>query len=302
MKYTVGIITYERPQYVERLLKSILDGEELPDEIVIVDDSESEETEERVQGLDFPEVISLNYIHREGKTIQGEARNLLIEEAEGDVICFLDDDTEVTETWLKALKQTYGEDEEVAGVGGPAVVTDDEKEPRYEIIREKENQNHFNKYGESQDMSGRWIPPEPVETDRFIGANMSFRKEKLEEYGGFSTDYQGNGYREEDSFMVKLWKNDEKLIYHPEAKVYHFTAPEGGSRASKDAIYWKGRNLIRFTKENFPENYHKALIRLTFKTDHYPPPLWKDFLGMIIYRKPERIWKFKGYLDEVILG
>lgn len=299
MKFSAGIITYERPEHTERLVNSILQGEELPEEVVIVDDSDSGKTEEKVRKIEFPEEVSLNYIRRKGKTIQGEARNKLVEEAQGDVICFLDDDTEATETWLKSLKEVY-EDEEVTGAGGPAIVTDEEKNPRYEIIKSEENQNHFNKYGESQDMSGRWIPPEPVDTDRFIGANMSFRKGKIQEYGGFSADYKGNGFREEDSLMVKMWKNDEKFIYHPEAKVYHFTAPNGGSRASKNAIYWKGRNLIRFTKENFPENYHRALLRLLFKTDYYPPPLWKDIAGTVIYRKPERLWKFKGYLDEVL--
>lgn len=299
MRYAVGIITYERPEYVEKLLDSILEGTELPDEIVIVDDSDNDKTEKIVNKVDFPDQIDLNYSHREGKTIQGEARNKLVGKTECDVICFLDDDTEVTDSWLKSIKETF-EFEDVSGVGGPAIVVDEDRNPRYELIRDDQNQNYFNKYGETQDMSGRWIPSKPVETDRFIGANMAFRKDKIEEYGGFSADYKGNGFREEDSLMVKMWKNNEKFIYHPEAKAYHYTAPEGGARASRNAKYWKGRNLIRFTKESFPENYRKALLRLLIKTDYQPPPIWKDFLGIIVYRKPERLWKFKGYIDEVL--
>lgn len=299
MRCAVGVITYERPEYIESLLKSILKGKAMPDEIVIFDDSDNDKTEKIVNKIDFPGQIDLNYTHREGKTIQGEARNKLVEKTKSDVICFLDDDTEITEKWLKTIKDTF-ESDEVSGVGGPAIIVDEDRNPRYDLIKEDQNQNHFNKYGETQDMSGRWIPSKPLQTDRFIGANMAFRKDKIEEYGGFSSDYKGNGFREEDSLMVKMWKNDEKFIYHPEAKVYHYTAPEGGARASKNAEYWKGRNLIRFTKENFPGNYHKALLRLTIKTDYYPPPLWKDILGIIIYRKPQRLWKFKGYLDEII--
>jgi GT2 family glycosyltransferase len=297
MDFTVGIITYERPDSVERLLDSIDKMSRLPDEVIVVDDSEEDDTKQKVNSRNAD--YKMNYIAHEGKRTQSEARNIVIDEATFEIICFLDDDTVVSEKWLEKIEETYANNPNIAGAAGPAITANDDLEPKFEIIRKAENQNEFNKFGEVKDQSDRWIPPEPVETDKFRGANMSFRKSMLEEYR-FNEEYFGNGYREEDDLMIRLWKNNEKLIYHPEALVYHLIVEEGGSREAKDIQYWKGRNLIRFVKLNLPENYRKALLRLLIHTDGNPPPLWKDIAGMFVYRKSERIWKFKGYLDEVL--
>lgn len=300
MDISVGIITYRRPECVERLLNSLQEQTRQPDEIIIVDDSPDEETAEVVRGFNKESNVSTEYIHNVEKSIQGEARNKVIQSANGDVICFLDDDTYAVESWLEAIEATYEENPEAVAVGGPALDTDEELNLEVELDKSPENQNKFNMYGEVKDNSNCWVPSETVETHKYRGANMSFKKEVLKEVGGFDSNYKGNGFREDDDVMAQIWKKGEKMLYAPEAQVYHLRTEEGGSRADDNLAYWQGRNLIYFVKKNFPENFNMAIFRLILHTDGQPPPIWKDVVGMFVYQDFSRIQKFRGYIAELI--
>jgi GT2 family glycosyltransferase len=222
--------------------------------------------------------------------------------AENKIISFIDDDIHLPDNYFTVMRKAYEEYPEAAGIGGPAITTDRSLEKLVEILETDEIQNKFNKYGEVRDESDRWVPSKPLEVDTFRGANMSFRKEKLEEIGGFDPGYKGTGFREEQDVMVRLRKKGEKLIYHPELKLHHIRADTGGTRdANVETEYWKGRNMIKFVKKNFPETYHLFLIKMLFKTkDGDIPSIWKDMAGALIYRRPQRIHKWRGYIDEIL--
>lgn len=305
MNITVGIITYHRPGRVDALLDSLHEQDRHPDELIVYDESEDDRTADVVASHRdrFEEDgVDLSYTHAAGKTIQGEARNAVIDTATADILCFLDDDTVATPGWMEGIEDAYTEFPAAAAVGGPALTVDEDRNVIPDILRTPENQNTFNRYGEVHDASDRWVPPHPVETHKFRGANMSFRVDALEEIGGFDPGYRGNAYREEDDVMARLWNRGDTLIYSPDATVYHFRSPSGGARSGhkRANAYWQGRNLVRFVRKNFPEHYHRALLRLVFHTDGYPPPLWKDAAGMVVNRDFSRLWKFKGYMDEIL--
>lgn len=304
MKISLCIVTYNRSKDMERLLDNLLELEDLPEQIVIIDDSEEPDTENIVENKrEELEQKTKVYYNRSGeKRTFGESRNEAIENAEHEIINFIDDDTILTENYFTTLRQTYKEFPEAAGVGGPAITTDLELKPLVEILHSDKNQNKYNKYGEVKDESDKWIPSKPVETDTFRGANMSFKKQKLQEINGFDPGYKGTGYREEQDVMIRLRKKGEKLIYQPELKLYHLQTQTGGTRdINVETEYWKGRNMIRFVKKNFPQTYPIFLLKLLVKTkDGDIPPIWKDLLGAIIYRKPGRLHKWKGYTDEIL--
>jgi GT2 family glycosyltransferase len=301
MDYSVGIITYNRAECIQRLLLSLDDLIIKPKEVIIVDDSENNRTKNIVNSLKQVK-FKINYIKRDGKGIQGGARNKIIEEFSTDILCFLDDDTEVKEGWGNAIVSCYQE-EDVMSVGGPAITVDESSEPVVDFVNETSNKNYFNRFGETQDRSDCWIPPNPVETDRFMGANMSFRREVFEKHGGFSEGYKGNGFREEDSLMVKVWKNGEKSIYHPEAKVLHYNNPSGGSRQENEKIdnYWKGKNIVKFLQDNFPYIYPFTLIKWIFYSKDSSVTYFLRAAGYAAKnKKPSVLYKHLGMYDQIL--
>ncbi|MFB6145276.1 MAG: glycosyltransferase family 2 protein, partial [Candidatus Nanohaloarchaea archaeon] len=104
----------------------------------------------------------------------------------------------------------------------------------------------------------------------------SFRKDLLEQIGGFDPGYGGNGWREETDVMAALRERGGKLLYNPDAKVHHIQADSGGARMyGKEFWYWGARNHIRFLKKHFSERLHLSLLMTMFSTKGDLPPVWK---------------------------
>jgi GT2 family glycosyltransferase len=143
-------------------------------------------------------------------------RNTGLAEARGDVVAFLDDDAAADPDWVARLADRYLDDR-VVGVGGLV-------KPVWEAGRP------------------RWFPPEldwvvgcsyegipagrgPVRN--FIGANMSFRREVIEDLHGFMTGLGRVGNAplgcEETEFCLRVSQRypDGVLLYEPAASVSH---------------------------------------------------------------------------------
>ena len=88
-KISVIITTYNRIKLIGRAIESVLVQTRQPDEIIIVDDGSSDETEQYIKEK-YPRI---KYIWQENQGIS-YARNTGISQAEGDWIAFLDSDDE----------------------------------------------------------------------------------------------------------------------------------------------------------------------------------------------------------------
>lgn len=91
MKETISVIitTYNRKNFIGRAINSVLTQTQPPDEIIIVDDGSSDETEQYIK----EKYSRIKYIWQENQGISN-ARNNGISQASGDWIAFLDSDDE----------------------------------------------------------------------------------------------------------------------------------------------------------------------------------------------------------------
>ena len=97
MEEMVSIIipTYNRREYIERAVQSILRQTYKNYEIIIVDDGSTDNTQEIIQKLEMKE-SRIHYIKQEQNQGASHARNIGMQEAQYDYIAFLDSDDE----WL----------------------------------------------------------------------------------------------------------------------------------------------------------------------------------------------------------
>lgn len=305
---TVGIATYGRPEYLRRVLESLAEQTVLPDEILVVDDSHEDATRGSVdayrgtfEGLG----VDVRYLARVGPDSMPGARNTVVNCSTADVVCFLDDDVVCEPEWLESILATFEEDPAVVAVGGPAVRVDEDLRPTSAIVRDPENRNLINEYGETVSHVGNWIPPAPVETQRLGGANMAFRRDVLVDVGGFDPAYDlGPAKFEETDLMARLVRRGDRLIYHPGALVHHFVAPSGGARATMDRAgledrYWFARNAILFRRKNASRPLWQSLLRLAGRA--LLPRALLGSAAALAAGDPTPLYELRGYLDGIVV-
>lgn len=88
---SVIIPTYNRDQFLEQAVRSVLEQTYPCDELLIVDDGSTDDTEFIVRKLKANSNIPIRYFFQENKGAAA-ARNLGIKKAEGELLCFLDSD------------------------------------------------------------------------------------------------------------------------------------------------------------------------------------------------------------------
>lgn len=307
MNLTVGIGTHHRPRRLDDLLDGLHDQSRPPDEVVLVYSGDAETAEVIRDHRDrFEDAgVDLDRLSKRPDTDCVQAiRNRIVGVSDGDAVCFLDDDTVPTDGWLEAIQSTYEDGHDVAGVGGPAIRADRTLEPTDDIVRTAEKLNRVTKYGEVVDASGCWIPPHPVDVDVCRGANMSFGREVLEDIGGFDVGYGGKGSFEEWDAMVRARARGGRIVYHPDALVYHLESRTGGTRRARTddrpETYWFARNSIRFRRKNYPDTYGRSLLRLLVASGGEAPPVLKRVALLPTAGGRRHANWLRGYLDGVL--
>jgi glycosyltransferase involved in cell wall biosynthesis len=218
----------------------------LPDnvgwEVLVVDNDSSDETREIVDGFRdrYPGRFRYLFEPRHGKS---HAANRGIQEAEGDVLAFIDDDVTVEPSWLHNLTASL-HDGPWAGAGGRILPRQHFSPPSWIPMNDRYALAPLAIF--NPDLAAGPLAEPPY------GANMAFQRRVFEKYGGFRTDLgpepgADHPQKSEDSeFGHRLLAAGEHLRYEPSATVYH-GVPEHRIQRRYFLDWWfdKGRADIR---------------------------------------------------------
>lgn len=245
MTATISVIipTYQRPDFLERCVRSLFVQSRLPDEIILVSRDTDEATNRKIvrlqQELGARVSISNQHVSKNGflPPIQRG-----IEAAQGDIVVFLDDDTEVFPDWLERLSSHYA-DSRVGGVGGRCINYFDfvliEYPPASKV-------GHLSWYGRSVgNMYKDTTFSHPVKADFFMGGNMSFRRSVFEQIQVDPVLNENVAFHWELDLGQQVIKLGFTLLYDPVIKVNHYSAPretDGLRTINRDGVYYSNRN------------------------------------------------------------
>jgi GT2 family glycosyltransferase len=173
MRVTACICTTNRTQDLVRAISSIVASEYRDFEVLVVDQSHSDESYLAVRDLraTLPEFPRLTYI-RSATTGSSAAHNISVQYASGDVIAFTDDDCEVASQWLGTLVSYFDTHPNVAQICGAVNAGPHDTTrgfiPTYYLHQEQLVATPWLKWREGG-----------------IGANMAFRLDALRAVGPF---------------------------------------------------------------------------------------------------------------------
>ncbi len=248
MQVTVIIPSKDRPACLERAVALVLGQTVLPSQIVIVDQSATDESRLRVEALlsgaspTIRQTVRLCYIHE--PTIPGAAvaRNRAMATADGSVWLFLDDDMEPERDFVEQLVAVYARWPSIGGVSG--IITNystpswafrswsrvflrgpfhDERQPIY--WRANQLRDH-----------------EPIPVTKFGSGLMSFRADVVR-HVRFDESLRGLPPGEDIDFCMRLGPRT-RLVIAPRARIAHQPSPAGRSKEYWIKEYAQGKLYV----------------------------------------------------------
>ena len=265
MKCSLIICTYQRPRSLLQLLQSVQEQTLYPDEILIIDGSTNDATQQALEHNHF-EKLHYFLVTKEQRGLTKQ-RNFGIAKVSADieVVCFLDDDTVLEKEYFEELIATYSKYPNALGVGG--YIHNETKwvdvglsyEPKINdfyfdgwkrkdgsrfVVRKKIGLDSDCPPGFSSLFShGRsvgFLPPsgKVYEVEQLMGGVSSFKKVVFETFQ-FSTYFEGYGLYEDADFCLRVAKTG-KLYLNTAAKLNHYHAVSG-----RPNQYQYGKMVVR---------------------------------------------------------
>ena len=246
------ICTYQRPNELSRLLESLNDQIVMPDEILVVDGSMDDRTEEsvaRVKDDLRSKVIyfRVNDVER-GLTRQ---RNVGVKHATGDIVAFLDDDTIPCQNYFTEILSCFERHPDAVGIGGLITneiewcLADLNKKPRFDKFRlgEWERRDDFRwrirkPFGLDSTLPPGWMPPfghgrssvyPPDGNDHhveFIMGGASAWQSSIFLKHQFSILFERYGLYEDLEFCIRASRMGS-IYLCTRARLEHYHAPAG---------------------------------------------------------------------------
>jgi glycosyltransferase involved in cell wall biosynthesis len=258
---SVVICTYNRRALLSSALNSLLQQRSpgLDYEIIVVDNNSPPDTQALVEEL-MQTDARLRYLQ---ETRQGNAyaRNTGVENARAPIVAFIDDDCTVRDDWIETINNAFTDDS-VDFVGGKVL-------PRWETTPPSWLTN------------AHWAPIAAVDygNTRFsitshnpvclLTANIAFRQNIFEKFGGFSPDLQRSGDSigslEDHEYLTRLVRGGAAGLYIPEMVVDAFVGRERMTK-SYHRRWHRGHGYF-YAVMNDPE-WERSKVRLAGVPGH----------------------------------
>jgi GT2 family glycosyltransferase len=207
VKLSVVIPTFNRRAILEVTLNALA-RQSYPDfEVVVVDDGSTDGTGEWLETLSFPFPLKAITQTNGGPS---KARNRGVTEADGELIIFLDDDTEPASDFLTAHAALHTGAVPLAAIG-PMVRDTSRREPIWIAWEHAMLQKQYDAFARRE-----WWPPGPK---HFYTGNASLRRTDFLSIGGFDLHYT----RQEDVELAHRLQRERGVAFTfaPETAVVH---------------------------------------------------------------------------------
>lgn len=213
MKTSIVINTYNRAPQLRDCFEALKDlrGDF---EVIVVNGPSTDGTRELCE--EYKEFIVYLDCKERNLSI---SRNIGIANSLGDIVAFIDDDAVVHPLWLSKLLEKYTDDN-VLAVGGFTIDNTGKKYQATATLCDRLGEAHT--VCSSIPTESFCFPGSPL-FPSLLGTNSSFRADALRKIGGFDETFAY--FLDETDVCLRLIDIGGKIVYAPDAHIYHRYAP-----------------------------------------------------------------------------
>ena len=255
---SIVIPTRDRPDLLREAVDSILEGDRLPAQLVVADQSSAPPPPVPVS-----EQVEVLHLHLSSVGLS-RARNAGIAAASQDVLVFTDDDVLVERDWLRRLVEALLRAPLRTAVTGRVVPV--------QINGHVPSVTHWD---EPQTFSGRLFG------DVLFPNNMAIRRQAFEEVGLFDERLGAGAVfpsAEDNDFGYRLLEAGYQVAFVPDAVLHHRGARRGRELAKLDWAYGYGQGAFYAKHMSLSDRHMLRRFRrnVAFRLRRLPPALRGD--------------------------
>lgn len=226
---SIVIPTMNRVQSLLDTIEYLQQGTDCPDEIIVVDQSKSEEVQEQIQSALKETKISCHYFHRPPSLTA--ARNFGLRQASNDVVVFMDDDVRVQPETIEHI-QSIMEEDSISMIAGLDLNAGTEKSKLGYVFGKKSYRKRAVGHVTGA-LYGR-LPQKTtqrVQTQWAMGYFFAIRKSLAQKWQlAWDERFHSYGYPEDLDFSYRYWRASKEeglqCIVDPLVSVYHMVSKE----------------------------------------------------------------------------
>ncbi|MCG2686462.1 glycosyltransferase [Candidatus Parcubacteria bacterium] len=286
---SIIVPTFNRPDSLRAVLESLEQQSHRDFEVIVIEGGDFTAAQKAAATSEV--VFPFKVLEQKTRAGLAAAVNEGVVASRGELIIRTDDDVEFAPDWLREICRSF-EDPQVGGVTGPTIIPADRQSYRdllsgYEKFRRGNlfwravGKIYFDYFLEGRSLEvASWFRcgafslganfeealqlESPIEVDYLHACNLAVRRSLLEEVGGFNEVYQGTAEYNEAEVAFKLRRRGYKLIFNPQAYVYHLVSRSGVYAARANSCE-RMKNFVYFYLNNIkPDTPDKALRFSTY--------------------------------------
>ena len=255
MNISIIIPTYNRSADLKRILLSILAQTILPQEVIVVDQSDDGLTKKLIEEFNAGNFRDIRFIWRyKNEKGSARARNEGFHLSKGDIVCFTDDDVVLEKDYFKEIVDCFEKYTGIGGISGNVQAPESPSGFKWSLRKLLLRIFLIDLLDGKMTVSGFGFPIYMKEVqsltyvELFAGYSMNFRRQYLEE-NLFDDFFTGYSFREDVELSYRISRKTA-LAMIPEARFQHHI-----SRSNR--IDSKALKLMQFRNYYYVFNKHK---------------------------------------------
>ena len=216
------IPTYGREQILVDTIASLFSRNTPPIELVLVDQTPKHEPEIETALSSWQQAGLIRRLQLPRPSIP-HAMNVGLSAASSDVVLFLDDDIVPHDNLIVAHAAAHRQHTDAWAVSGQVLQPGE---------KAASPNGYVPKTGFHADLDFPFLSDQPAWVSNVMAGNLSVKRDRAIEIGGFDENFQGVAYRFETEFARRLVAAGGRIRFEPAASIRHLQAARGGTRAA----------------------------------------------------------------------